>query len=1216
MTALEQVNGYLRGLERRLRWGAAARGWAATTALALALTIVLAAICNRYQFADGVVWPLRVLLYLAVAGALAVVLAVPVMKLTRRRVTGIAERAIPGFEERLLTATERPDATNPFTELVAEDVLRVSREHPAAAALESTSWAWGLGAAGLALVSVLGWLIAAGPGYLGYGAALLWTGSARASERPLYEVTVEPGNKTIRRKSDQVIKAQVVGFAAQQVMLHARYGNTAKWEEVAMQPGASGNAYQFLFPAVADALEYYVQADAAQSKHFQIAVKDLPVVKRVRVLLHFPAALNLREVSEDPGGDVRAVEGTMAEISVLTDRPLEHGVLQLDKGQKIELTKTEGNWSKAMLPVKQDGSYHVSAIDGAETIRISDDYYVEAKKDEPPTVRIARPGRDPRVSPIEEVPVMVEASDDFGVKSLDLHYSVNGGAEQVARFKSQGQKEEKGHTTLYLENFKLAPGDVISMYATAADANKTTRSDILFAQAEAFDYKFSQSQQAGGGGGGGGGQDNNISERQKQIIAATFNELRGDSKSHATIQEQAHFLSDLEGKLGAQAKTLAERMGNRELSQANPEFEKFSKLMTMASGEMTDAVGQLSPGKWNDALVPEQKALQSLLRAEAIFRDIQVAFGQQGSGSGSGAQRELARMFDLELDTSKNQYETGQQAQSEAAEKQQKAIDDAFERLQMLAQRQQELAQQKNQQQPAEQRWQEEQLRREAEELKRKMEQLTQNSQQSSQQQAQNGSQQSGSSQQGGSQTGGSQTGGSEASGSQQAAGQSGRSQQSREMQEAMRRTSESLSKAENEMRQAVSSGDAAAQQRAAGELAQAQRHLQGALHRNAGNSLSDLSQQADQIAQQQRDLAKRLKQMYGGRSGNSGDELSSILGGGEAGEMPEMNDPDNPRFSYGYRRRSRPAEMRPMHLTTEAEKQLAEDKEKLAGQLEQLQHGMEEQQQSLQATAPDASNKVRKALSDAEQKELALRMQKNAQWIREGFGDRNLGMEDNVTAGVDQLSRDLRGAQQALQAGGQNPAGGQAEKTAEALAEVRQLRQMLERAREGNGSPQGAGSQSGRQGGQQDGQAQANGLQSGSQAGGTQPGGQTGPGGAQQPTANGGRGGQFSQRDLQEAIGQLSALRGQISGQDRALGNYLGGALGRLRDLNADPRVLQATIGQDAVANLERLEAELSRRLGEQQVQGGRSGATETATEKYRDAVAEYFKKLSETSK
>ncbi len=119
-----------------------------------------------------------------------------------------------------------------------------------------------------------------------------------------------------------------------------------------------------------------------------------------------------------PGGDVRAVKGSTAEVWVLTDRPLQHGELLLNDRSKIALTPQNGNWSKAVLPVKKDGSYHVAAIDSGDNIRISDDYFIEAKKDEPPVVKIVNPGRDPHVSPIEEVPVTVEASDDYGLKDL------------------------------------------------------------------------------------------------------------------------------------------------------------------------------------------------------------------------------------------------------------------------------------------------------------------------------------------------------------------------------------------------------------------------------------------------------------------------------------------------------------------------------------------------------------------------------------------------------------------------------------------------------------------------------------------------------------------------------------------------------------------------------------------------------------------------------
>ena len=173
------------------------------------------------------------------------------------------------------------------------------------------------------------------------------------------------------------------------------------------------------------------------------------------------------------------MQGTEANIEVLTNKPLDHGLLMLENGTKVELAKGEGNWLTAKLPISKDGSYHIAALDGGEAIRISDDYFIEARKDEAPTIKISHPGKDPKVSPIEEVPVTVEASDDFGVESMDLHYSVNGGPDQtVSLLTAKGVKEAQGKTQLSMETFKLVPGDVVAFYATARDANTTARSDI------------------------------------------------------------------------------------------------------------------------------------------------------------------------------------------------------------------------------------------------------------------------------------------------------------------------------------------------------------------------------------------------------------------------------------------------------------------------------------------------------------------------------------------------------------------------------------------------------------------------------------------------------------------------------------------------------------------------------------------------------------------
>ena len=239
---------------------------------------------------------------------------------------------------------------------------------------------------------------------------------------------------------------------------------------------------------------------------------------------------------EERGGDLRAVEGTQADLEVETDRPLRDGVLVLDDDQQIQLsTGGEGNIYKGTVHMEKDGVYHVAALDQGQPVRLSKDYFIEARKADPPNVIIARPGHDYRASPIEEVTVAVKADDEFGLTEMTLHYSVNGGPEQtVDLLKQKGVKQADGSTVLSLENFKLVPGDVVSLYATAKDARAESRTDISFIQADPFEREFSQSQAGGGGGGGGGGgsDQNEISQREKEIIAETWKQ-QGDKNRHA-----------------------------------------------------------------------------------------------------------------------------------------------------------------------------------------------------------------------------------------------------------------------------------------------------------------------------------------------------------------------------------------------------------------------------------------------------------------------------------------------------------------------------------------------------------------------------------------------------------------------------------------------------------------------------------------------------------
>ena len=59
----------------------------------------------------------------------------------------------------------------------------------------------------------------------------------------------------------------------------------------------------------------------------------------------------------------------------------------------------------ATVPIQKDGQFHIAALEGGDDVRLSEDYFIEAQRDKAPEIKMTRPGRDFKASPIEEVTV-------------------------------------------------------------------------------------------------------------------------------------------------------------------------------------------------------------------------------------------------------------------------------------------------------------------------------------------------------------------------------------------------------------------------------------------------------------------------------------------------------------------------------------------------------------------------------------------------------------------------------------------------------------------------------------------------------------------------------------------------------------------------------------------------------------------------------------------
>lgn len=517
---------------------------------------------------------------------------------------------------------------------------------------------------------------------------------------PAMAIVVTPGDVTVARGLDQLITASLQGFDSESATISFRRVGDSSWREEPMERPSTG-PFRFLFFNLRDSVEYYVTARHVRSPSFTIHVRDLPTVTRLTLIYTYPRYTRLGSKTVEEGGDIVALRGTVVTVIAHLSGSARSARIVLADGQAISMTPAGEDRFSGQITIQKNSSYRIELTPPAGTSYPgSSEYLITALEDEPPMVVLEKPGRDLKVTALQEVFAEARAEDDTGIGKLELYYSVNGGPEQrVTLYEARGAAPRtiSGAHTFFLEEFQLQPGDVISYYARAEDNNRATgpgvaTTDIYFLEVRPLDRRFRQAQQAPGMQ--GGEQDAGaFSERQKEIIAATWRVVQQkDRWSPTEFTENMNAIELGQSTLRADVQGLIERI-RRRLGAALDEQAEFKALvenLEAATEAMTPAIEELRQRRPRSALPHEQKAYQHLLRADAVFREIQVAFGTPGDREGSRAQ-DLADLFELELDKMKNQYET---VQRDRGQQRQRELDETIRRLRELAERQQRVAEQ------------------------------------------------------------------------------------------------------------------------------------------------------------------------------------------------------------------------------------------------------------------------------------------------------------------------------------------------------------------------------------------------------------------------------------------------------------------------------------------------------------------------------------------
>ena len=698
----------IRHVRNRWRLRVALRGVAVLLAAALGTLVLSSWGLEVYRFTPAAIITFRVLTYAALLGFGWWFCIRPISRrVSDDQVALYLEEHEPSLQATVLSAVEEArkgdrsatfDHSPELVHRLIESAVKKIRDVDMGRSVEhqnlqgSSGW---LGAA--AVVALL--LFMFGPAYLRHGVmALLPMGSAEAASP--YLIDVVPGDVTVARGADQEITANLQGFETEDVSLFMRSDPNAPFERLSLIPLEEHGQFEVLLFDVQDTTDYFVEALGVQSGTFTLNVVDLPYVERLEHEYFFPAYTGLEPRVIEDGGDIAVLGGTEVRLRAIPTMPTAGGRMVLDEENRTDLVAQPDGSLIGGFVVEKDGFYRIDLQSGeGEMVTASPQYTIDVLTDQPPSVMFLNPGRDTTASAVEELFIEARADDDFGLRSLDLVYSVNGGAEEAVRLYSGGDdalKEVSAGHTFFLEDLELEPGDFVSYYARATDRNlaqenRDIKSDLYFVQIRAFsrDFRAAQSQGGGGGGGGGGGADPRaLSEAQKEIVSGTFNVVRDrDSFSDEEYQENVVFLTLAQGRLREQVETLLRRMNSR-VMPADPAFRSISEILPQAADAMREAEGELQGQDADGALPPEQRALQFLQRAEEAYEEVMVQMGGGGGGGGGGgnqAAEDLADLFELELDKLQNQYETMQRGEQQQADN---TVDELMERLRELARRQ------------------------------------------------------------------------------------------------------------------------------------------------------------------------------------------------------------------------------------------------------------------------------------------------------------------------------------------------------------------------------------------------------------------------------------------------------------------------------------------------------------------------------------------------
>ncbi|MDR3635671.1 MAG: hypothetical protein P4L84_17850 [Isosphaeraceae bacterium] len=536
--------------------------------------------------------------------------------------------------------------------------------------------------------------------------------SAQAALGALADIAVDPGDVSLERGSTLLVVARFGGRVPAEAQLvvedakdaGARRGMSRSLED----PTFAGRV-----ESVNTDLAYHVAFDDRRSPTYHVRVFEYPELQRTDAKLDYPAYTALPAKTVEDVRHVTAVEGTKTTLLFRLNKEVAAARLLDEKGQAIDLAPVQEGEPvyRAQLTLADSQRYKLQLLDReGRRNKLPAELAVNVTRNRVPVITMTQPGRDMRVSPVEELRLKAKMEDDFGLIRHGLSYAVAGqeNRDVVLKAGTPGPRTVQAEHVLDFESFHAAPDQLVTYFFWAEDygpdgKSRRTSGDMYFAEVRHFEEIFRQGEQPPSNSaeqeqqdGGNAQQAEKLAELQKQIINGTWKLVRVETgaKPSEKFAADAKLLKESQHAAIEQAGELAGQLRDR-VSRAN--LDQATRFMTDAETHLAEAVDKTAIAPFTPALAAEQAAYQALLKLRArefeVIRNNSRRNRNSRSGGGGAQQQQLDQ---LELSNDENRYEQQKSARSQQEKQTQREREQAenrqiSNRLRELAKRQNDL---------------------------------------------------------------------------------------------------------------------------------------------------------------------------------------------------------------------------------------------------------------------------------------------------------------------------------------------------------------------------------------------------------------------------------------------------------------------------------------------------------------------------------------------